>query len=207
MLLQPCKVCLNRSQMACFTHNLHIGLTQCVYTSCAPAMPNRQTCATNNKVYWYRHEMRECINFSEITVILTWRFYVGCIIPKCLGYYTFMLLPHEHTLCARLRVMFQRQKQNACICAQSDFACLASYRLGAIGRGQRAGELLRPGIPGSRTDLEYFKRMPKINWLQSYSLRSRRYSRARENGKLEIPPAQKRHILSSPRQLSAGAFW
>jgi hypothetical protein len=32
----------------------------------------------------------------------------------------------------------------------------------AIGRGQRAGELLRPGIPGSRTDLEYFKRMPKI---------------------------------------------
>ena len=30
------------------------------------------------------------------------------------------------------------------------------------------------------------------------SLRSRRYSRARENGKLEIPPAQKRHILSSP---------
>ena len=38
------------------------------------------------------------------------------------------------------------------------------------------------------------------------SLRSRRYSRARENGKLEIPPAQKRHILSSPRQLSAGAF-
>jgi hypothetical protein len=126
MLLQPCKVCLNRSQMACFTHNLHIGLTQCVYTSCAPAMPNRQTCATNNKVYWYRHEMRECINFSEITVILTWRFYVGCIIPKCLGYYTFMLLPHEHTLCARPSVMFQRQKQNACICAQSDFACLSS---------------------------------------------------------------------------------
>ena len=40
----------------------------------------------------------------------------------------------------------------------------------------------------------------------SASLRSRRYSRARENGKLEIPPAQKRHILSSPRQLSAGAF-
>jgi hypothetical protein len=39
-----------------------------------------------------------------------------------------------------------------------------------------------------------------------FSLRSRRYSRARENGKLEIPPAQKRHILSSPRQLSAGAF-
>jgi hypothetical protein len=31
-----------------------------------------------------------------------------------------------------------------------------------------------------------------------YSLRSRRYSRARENGKLEIPPAQKLHILSSP---------
>jgi hypothetical protein len=30
------------------------------------------------------------------------------------------------------------------------------------------------------------------------SLRSRRYSRARENGKLEIPPAQKLHILSSP---------
>ena len=30
-----------------------------------------------------------------------------------------------------------------------------------------------------------------------YSLRSRRYSRARENGKLEIPPAQKLHILSS----------
>jgi hypothetical protein len=30
------------------------------------------------------------------------------------------------------------------------------------------------------------------------SLRSRQYSRARENGKLEIPPAQKLHILSSP---------
>jgi hypothetical protein len=30
------------------------------------------------------------------------------------------------------------------------------------------------------------------------SLRSRRYSRARENGKLEIPPAQKLHILCSP---------
>jgi hypothetical protein len=30
-----------------------------------------------------------------------------------------------------------------------------------------------------------------------FSLRSRRYSWARENGKLEIPPAQKRHILSS----------
>jgi hypothetical protein len=29
-----------------------------------------------------------------------------------------MLSPHEHTLCVRLRVMFQRQKQNACICAQ-----------------------------------------------------------------------------------------
>ena len=31
----------------------------------------------------------------------------------------------------------------------------------------------------------------------SPSLHSRRYSRARENGKLEIPPAQKLHILSS----------
>jgi hypothetical protein len=30
------------------------------------------------------------------------------------------------------------------------------------------------------------------------SLRSRRYSLARDNGKLEIPPAQKLHILSSP---------
>jgi hypothetical protein len=33
---------------------------------------------------------------------------------------------------------------------------------------------------------------------ESLSLRSRRYSQARENGKLEIPPAQKLHILSSP---------
>ena len=33
------------------------------------------------------------------------------------------------------------------------------------------------------------------------SLRSRRYSRARENGKLEIPPAQKRHILSSAHRM------
>ena len=48
---------------------------------------------------------------------------------------------------------------------------------------------------------------PKGSGKVSNSLRSRRYSRARENGKLEIPPAQKRHILSSPRQLSAGAFW
>ena len=35
----------------------------------------------------------------------------------------------------------------------------------------------------------------------SVSLRSRRYSRARENGKLEIPPAQKRHILSSAHRM------
>jgi hypothetical protein len=34
-----------------------------------------------------------------------------------------------------------------------------------------------------------------------YSLRSRRYSRARGNGKLEIPPAQKRHILSSAHRM------
>ena len=34
------------------------------------------------------------------------------------------------------------------------------------------------------------------------SLRSRRYSRARENGKLEIPPAQKRHILSSAHRMA-----
>jgi hypothetical protein len=38
----------------------------------------------------------------------------------------------------------------------------------------------------------------KKRTLKLISLRSRRYSRARENGKLEIPPAQKLHILSSP---------
>jgi hypothetical protein len=38
-----------------------------------------------------------------------------------------------------------------------------------------------------------------LDYDQNYfSLRSRRYSRARDNGKLEIPPAQKLHILSSP---------
>jgi hypothetical protein len=37
-----------------------------------------------------------------------------------------------------------------------------------------------------------------LNGLCQYSLRSRQYLRAQENGQLEIPPAQKLHILSSP---------
>ena len=41
--------------------------------------------------------------------------------------------------------------------------------------------------------------------LPDISLRSRRYSRARENGKLEIPPAQKLHILSSAHRTHGSA--
>ena len=37
------------------------------------------------------------------------------------------------------------------------------------------------------------------------SLRSRRYSRAQENGQLEIPPAQKLHILSSAHRTHGSA--
>jgi hypothetical protein len=40
--------------------------------------------------------------------------------------------------------------------------------------------------------------LKEMLYLLISSLRSRRYSQARENGKLEIPPAQKLHILSSP---------
>ena len=47
----------------------------------------------------------------------------------------------------------------------------------------------------------YYKKYKKKSFRFQISLRSRRYSRARENGKLEIPPAQKRHILSSAHRM------